>query len=273
MPHKKKNLVYFVVGGKPGYVALLELCLKSLWKHTSRASLDVLVMCESSYKEYLTPLQEEIDHIHITPPNVSHIHVSMRKLDIFGWPGIDAYEKVLFLDCDIVLAGSLLPVFDAMANSEHVVYVVPEDSQWTSHRTKWFCCGDRPYTRSQLHNFHDQRVYVFNGGQFGFFVNETTRRMFEAMSADKEANYDAQHHYYEQSIMNWYLNSTTLAKKQRQVDYSIKKYVYLAHKIAHKTGTFDDIPKGAVIVHFLSGELDYTKKLGVMEEFYSYRFV
>jgi lipopolysaccharide biosynthesis glycosyltransferase len=267
-----KNLVYFVVGGEPGYVALLDLCLKSLRQHNDQKDFlfDVLVMCDASYVEHLEGIRHRIDHVHLTPHNQTYIHVSMRKLDIFSWPKIDEYEKALFLDCDIIITGPILPMFETMTNPD-VVYVVPEiqlNNHWTAHRTKHFGRGDRPYTRLQLHDFGKYKIYVFNCGHFGFCVSGETRRYFEEMAADKEANYSPEHHWYEQSIMNWYLNSMSLLSRKNQrlfpIDYSIGKYV---HMVGPQKPLV--VSEGAVVVHFLSGESTFANKLRIMEDFFS----
>lgn len=190
------NLIYYVIGGRPEYKELLECSLQSVKKHTK---CDIMVMCDASYVPYIKGLP--ITHIHVTPDNDNHIQASMRKTEIFKFKHIDLYDKILYLDCDIVVDGSLDHVFHTITNPNKL-YAIPDRFPFTS---QYFACLDKPYTKEELTTFEKLNLKAFNAGQFGFCHSNQMREHFDRVCELKKT-YDARYHFYEQSFMNYYFS-------------------------------------------------------------------
>lgn len=255
---RPRELVYYVVGGDASYVDLLEFSLKTLREGGN--SQDVLVMCEESYVPHIAHLEEKYAplFLHVTPPNPTHIHASMRKLDIFTWDFLGKYDKALFLDCDIVVCGSLDAIFEGMDRTDKL-YVVPE-CQISAHVYISHSCLDTPYTHAQLQSMYKHRIFPFNAGQFGFLVSDTMSRHFTNVWTQKETTYDPKYHYYEQSFMNRYFNLN------RAVSYGWRNHCQLVATAQSKAtlNHFCYVPSGsaklAAMMHFYEESFNLPQK-------------
>jgi alpha-N-acetylglucosamine transferase len=76
-------------------------------------------MCDAEYAHNLKDVSVKI---HITPPNTTAMQTSMRKTEIFSVPGIEKYDKILYLDSDIVVSGALDSIF-SLVNDPKKLYV------------------------------------------------------------------------------------------------------------------------------------------------------
>ena len=108
-----KNLIYFTVGFKPEYIELTYWCIYSLlYQGLSLENLDILIMCD---QEYLKHVQEKLPSwikIMISDHNNCAMHASMRKIEIFNYSGIDHYDKILYLDSDIIALKNIEILFE-----------------------------------------------------------------------------------------------------------------------------------------------------------------
>lgn len=245
------DLIYFVIGGNPDYVQLLRYCIHTIRCFPENNVYDILVMCDESYVKNLEGLP--INYIYVTQTNHNHVQASMRKVEIFDFPKIHEYDRVLYLDCDIVICGPLRPVFDKLQNMEKL-YVVPEHTYMEAHSLVYYHRMDRPYTRELLDTFAKEKIYVFNAGQFGFRVSEATRTYFNDIYNDTK-EYNPQIHFYEQCFMNNYVNRRNIHS------YEISPFVQLAANI-HST------QNRCVIVHFCNATIPYTEKLHNMKNYF-----
>jgi hypothetical protein len=174
-----------------------------------------MVMCDEGYADTIKGFP--IQHIHITPPNPSVIHVSMRKTEIFSFSKIHEYEKVLYLDCDIVVCGSLNYVLDSVTRDD-VLYVVPENND---HTSVYFQMKDKPYDVNTLNYFERNNIHTFNCGQFAFKVSDVMKTHFNDITNQIHTSYDPYLHFYEQCFMNNHFN------RLGAVSYDIASHVNL----------------------------------------------
>jgi lipopolysaccharide biosynthesis glycosyltransferase len=254
------NLIYFTVGGVPEYVKLLELCLKSLY----RSSLDlkdyveIMVMCDEDYLQYVEYLKTDykyIDHIFLTPKNRDHIQVSMRKIEIYSFPDISKYDRVLFLDCDIVILEDIKPFFiEELDINSDKLYVIPE----LEYHLQFFCfkSGFRKYTTEQHNEIRKNNLKGFNCGQYLFIQNEHMKNHFENIVNLVKTH--SGEYFYEQSFMNYYFN---LANK---VDYRFEKYVEFRPT---------EIKPTYIIYHMALATLSYQEKLNKMQVLYMQKYI
>lgn len=215
-----RNLVYYVIGGQPEYVELLRASMESLYAFEENREVDVLVLCDDNYKPFVTPLCAHFNaHIHITPNNANHIIASMRKTEVFLFENISEYDRVLYLDCDIIIAGSLKPVFESIAKAD-VLYVVYENTDIKTHTNYYYSRLDDPHDDATLSAFQTKSIYVFNAGQFGFQTSDVMREHFQVICDDKRG-YDSALHFYEQGFMNTHFN------RKNAISYDIQSFVQL----------------------------------------------
>ena len=152
-----RDLVYFVIGGRPEYVQVLEYCLNTLRAYPDNDRFDTLVICDASYRPSVEDLP--VTFVHVCEPNGGdHVQASRRKVELFAWPGVARYDRALYLDCDIVVSGSLRPVFDAIKHDD-TLYVATERS--SRHNERYFECLDTPYSAADLLSLPFKMAHLF----------------------------------------------------------------------------------------------------------------
>lgn len=244
----KPYLVYFTIGGEPSYVSLLELCLNTLLSFND--SIDTMVMCDESFMPHVKHLP--FTHFHTTSHNPNHIYASMRKVEIYEFDKINTYEKVLYLDCDIVIGGSLQPIFDLIQSPE-LLYVRAENFDPHGLRNIYYECKDDRYTNEDMELFVANNIHPFNAGQFGFVVGPIMRDHFNTVTHQIRTRYRPHLHFYEQCFMNAHFN------RNKAVSYDIADHVNLF------VGILKDLPN-RIINHFSGSGTSHSKKLEAMRQ-------
>lgn len=235
------NLVYYAIGGDPGYSDMLKYSIETLMEIEENRNIKIIVICESEYAYNLKNIDVEL--LIVKNNKIDH----SKKLEIFSYIKINDYKKILYLDCDITIKGSLNPVFEQIKDNGRM-QVVPERSM--THSSKFFECLDEPYEKATLQSFKDKGILPFNSGQFGFCVSDHMRGHFEKI-IEKSKSYDPEKHFYEQSFMNNYFNRLGL------VEYDMEKFVQL-----FSIGKYDH---NKTINHFCGANIPWVDKLTSMK--------
>jgi lipopolysaccharide biosynthesis glycosyltransferase len=248
------RLVYFTVGGDPGYVCLLKRCLESIKaasEDTCLSMIDFLVLCD---EEYVPNVKDLGTLIHVTQKNADGIQASMRKTQIFQWPHIRKYEKVLYLDSDILVLEDIKYMFE-YAFDPNCIYVVPERTfPLNPHNHIFFSLQD--YSTEEMLELQQKGIMGFNCGQFMFNPSDEMQSHFENVCS-LIANFKGEY-FFEQSFMNRYFNTRCnldYDHMEKHVQLSPKQYKY---------------EQGKTIYHFLDAGCHYTNKLTQMNEYYSH---
>lgn len=138
-----KHLIYMGVFYNEKYIRLLELLFLSLRVYSSR--IDILVLTSDNFKEKIQALSSSIGlpcHIHCLPCS-SIFEAACARLHVFEWPSIDAYEKILYLDTDIIIRRDLSKVFEY--SLEKKLYGIAsgtlESPQFGGQFFDWSSCG------------------------------------------------------------------------------------------------------------------------------------
>ena len=242
-----------MVGGDRDYAKLLLYCINTIRSYKENDEFDVMVMCDEGYVDVIRGFP--IQHIHITPHNPSVVHVSMRKTEIFSFANINEYEKVLYLDCDIVVCGPLEPMMEVV-KCDDVLYVVPESSDIMQHTCAFFQMQDKPYDLKTLNEFATKNIYTFNCGQFAFKVTDAMVIHFKEIANQIHTSYDPALHFYEQCFMNNHFN------RLGAVSYDISGYVRLLN-------TWQQLEAGtqlSTINHFFISSVHHSTKLQRMKQ-------
>lgn len=249
----KANLVYFTVGGHPDYINLLQFCLETLHENCDMTNTFIMVMCDEKYLPYVNKLKEtnQIDDIMVTADNNNHIETSMKKVRIFEYSRIWEFEKVLFLDCDIIILKDIIANLMSNIEDEEKLYVFTES---TIHTLPFHSFLD--YTDEQLQFFKDNNIRPFNCGQFAFRVTEPIYHLFSKVCDlvnERTTNY-----FYEQSHMNYVFN---LANATISL---LNNYFELAN-------IFNSSKSNQNVIHFAYGNVPFTFKLEKMKLAYKNR--
>lgn len=202
------ELVYYTIGFNHKYLDVLHLSIQSLRKKNQQ---DILVICDESLVQQCVEKLKCFNNVVVSPckDSISGMDSSMKKLLIFDYD-IEKYEKILFIDSDILVDVKLKDFFDKFVD-DNKLYAFAEFKDYTSHDRIQFSLMN--YTDEDIKFFIKNKIYVFNCGLFAFLNTSIMKQHFQNvrdMITDYKGNY-----YYEQSFMNVYFN------KQNLVDTSV----------------------------------------------------
>jgi alpha-N-acetylglucosamine transferase len=228
-------LVYFTVGHNPEFAKLLKLCVKSIEMTNDMSKIDICIMSDAEYTtKYLGDISA---NFHTTEPTNSPEKSSMRKLEVFNIENIMNYKRILFLDCDIVVTKSLLPIFER-ATDINKLYVFEETHYNAPHTS--ICFSHLTYTPEELKMLKDNNILGFNCGQFLFTPTSQMKTIFDEMVV-KMASFTGKY-FYEQSFMNVFFNLNHELTERKMLQDFVRifpqnKEKYPTKTIIHFTGT------------------------------------
>ena len=168
----RKNLVYMSVFVNKDYLELLKILLISVKLFSPEArtleSIDFLVMTSRDFAADIQQLSEDIG----IPLKLMFLDISRLKgaafarLYIFEYEHIMTYEKILYLDTDIIVQGDLMNVFNEPL--EDKLYAMREGTiEHEIHGGQWF-------DFSKI----DKNTIALNSGILLFKPTETMRVIF-----------------------------------------------------------------------------------------------
>jgi len=240
----QKKLLYYAIFGA-NYIPLLELSLKSLINCKQNKSFDLLLILDESTLNLLKTVKQleefEWDY-YLVPTPADGVEASKLKVNIFDYPNINKYDKILYLDVDIICKGDITNIFDYDSQDKLEVVEAPImtwsstvfpniiKSATLSHSLSFFTEKDKAYI---LKN----NPSVFNAGQFYLKNTEQMKEHFNNIKWLMEVWPSA--YFFEQSFMNQYFNFNKLTS-----------YNILNNSVSITTTLFDlrftpikDVPK------------------------------
>ena len=108
----KQNLVYFSVFYNSDYFRLANLLLNSICLFSSTDTFDVLILTQPEFREKAEELSKIVPLKIYCLPLTTIFQAACARLHIFNYAGIDQYEKILYLDTDIIIKKDLAPLFE-----------------------------------------------------------------------------------------------------------------------------------------------------------------
>jgi hypothetical protein len=243
-----KYLVYFTVGYSRKYINILQLAIRSLRNYYDG---DILVICDSSFKdECIEKLGPNIIYF-LQPDAKSGPDSSMNKLKIFNFPNIGSYDKVLFLDSDILVHSPILPILEGITRPGYL-YCYSESKNPEDHQLEYW--SFKTYTSAEIARFKREYILPFNAGTFGFVQCDSMKEHFKNVL--NMVSIHRGEYYYEQSFMNVYFNRLNITDRTVFTDEN-----YKMHDIKHETSY------EGKIVHFAGDPSDGNKKIVKMKQY------
>lgn len=212
-----KSLLYYTVFGVD-YTMLVEVSLKTLVINKVNRDFDLLFITDLPTLKLLNTiecLKEFVWNYHIVETPEDGIDASVAKIKIYSYSKVLNYNKILFLDADVICRGNFLDIFNTPTEgklevviSPLVKRVLPEPltnlikSTTLSHSL----CS---FTEKNKQFILKNNPLIFNAGHFYFENTEQMEQHFKniiwLMSVWPSA------YFYEQSFMNQYFNLNGLA--------------------------------------------------------------
>ena len=212
------NLIYTTLGFNIEWFKVVLILIDSLIEYSLPINYDFLIICDSNMYDYISNYIKENTkynviniYIHNVGFNSSKPDIaSINKLRIFDYENINKYNKILFMDGDIISTLNVNNIFDLLIN-DNILYVYKEKTDINDHNSKfWGFCN---YTNNELENLKKNNIYPFNAGLFLFFNTNEIKNDFNNI-LNNIKNHKGEY-YYEQSFMNYYFN------KKGNINYDI----------------------------------------------------
>lgn len=252
-----KNLVYFTLGYNIQFLDLLRLSIKSM--KLFEKDMDIFIICDELFVETCISSFIEDKNIKVLPikNSKSKQEASIHKLNIFDYD-ISNYEKVLFVDCDILFHTEITKsIFEKITSNKLYVYTEFTDLSW--HTQLYFSL--QTYLPSQLEYFKQNQIYVFNAGLFGFVNTPEMKNHFNNIRSII-SNHKGPF-FYEQSFMNYYFN---LNNQTDRLILTTKNY-----EMFHSTP--ENINSNKIfeskLIHFCGADTGANTKLCRMEKYFN----
>ena len=251
------NLIYFTISGNVNYVNLLDLCLKSLAENGS-IEADLLFITTEN-------LKSEIQKLEVVRTFTCHyqiesttdlFHSSSNKLKVYKFEFIHKYDRILFLDCDMLIIGELNSIFDLCTPDEFCVsnedLTLPmSDSYWGWNL---FNEVDKEFIKANM-------IPGINGGIFLFPSSciDDLQKIDELTEAYFRDHNDNLPDCLEQPFVNWYLFRNK---------YNTGLNPYVSHS-GYKINFIKEKNNNVRVLHFCGGPGSYLPKIASMTDVYN----
>lgn len=213
-----KNLIYFSVFGSDEYVSIFERLLKSIYAVCNQSLFDLMVITDANTKAKIEALEvvskfAAFDYFLVKTPG-GGVDASIQKLQIFKYPKIDRYAKILFLDCDILATFPLEEIFWQNIDSTKIEVASTWDKPLASLKTPSVFHVLDYFSPENIKYLEEtpEKCHPFNAGQFLFSNSLRMKKHFENVLWLMEVW--PGEYYFEQSFMNHYflLNGFTSSR-------------------------------------------------------------
>lgn len=201
----KRHLIYICFTGQK-YFEIAQLLISSIGKRVTRNDVDILIRTDSEtmpfVRQWLAQYQE------YCPNRDIRFKLSTSNLKMYQYRfqidhNFKEYDKILYLDTDILIANSHInSLFDEQLNYD-TAYVVHESRDFNRHEWSY-----KDYTHSQIMAMTNRDIFPFNNGQFMFRYSPTMKTHFDNVIQLTESKpYNS---FIDQQSMNHYFNTQFL---------------------------------------------------------------
>ena len=242
-----KNLIYSCVFTNEKYLNLLELLLKSYIEFGKPDNnIDYLVISNKVYEKKILNLFEKYNirgNIWLISDN-SFVTALCSRLFIFDYKNINNYNKILYLDTDILITNNLKNIFNF--DMENILYVLKENGT-----------TDGPYWGKELFGNNNPKASAFTSGILLFNNDESIKKLFRDII--NHINYNITN----KLVLPHCLDQAFI------VYHCVIKKMYNNEKLI---GMVVNNPKNLdkqIISHFPGGVGHYESKIDKMTQFYN----
>ena len=173
------NCVFCCVFAQSKYVDMFYLWLESLLLYGNLENTHILVYTSTPFMQRIKESRWYDDRIVFEVNDTYHTidKACKARLDLFQLPSVKSYEKILYLDTDVLIKGSLTKVFEVC--TQDILYVLEEgriDDPYNAD--DW---GGITLFGKEVSEYADKRA--FTSGILLFKNCETIQRLFETIRA------------------------------------------------------------------------------------------
>ena len=242
-----KFLIYSTVFTNEKYFNLLDLLLKSYIEFGKpENNVEYLLISNTIYEKKILNLFEKYNikgNIWLIPNNC-FITALCSRLFIFDYENINNYNKILYLDTDILITNNLKNIFNF--NMENILYVLKENGT-----------TDGVYWGRELFGNNNPKASAFTSGILLFNNDESIKKLF------KDIINHIKYNITNKLVLPHWLDQAFI------VYHCVRKNMYNNEKLI---GMVVNNPKKLdkeIISHFPGEVGDYGSKMEKMTKFYN----
>ena len=155
-----KNLIYTCCFNNEKYLTLLFLFLESIQQFGNlNENTDILIYTSSQFMDIIknNPLYNE-NIIFFINDNYNTIDLSLKaRLDIFDYQLLDHYNKILYLDTDILILKDINPIFELI--EKNIIYVLQEGNL-IDDKHGYMYGGLALFSEEEIDNYEDKSCFT-----------------------------------------------------------------------------------------------------------------
>ena len=242
-----KKLIYICVFNSSKYVEMLFLLLESIYLFGRiDEETDIMIYTSTEFKNIIEQSEYHRSNIkYRINDEYNNIHLACRaRLDLFQLEDIEEYERILYLDTDIIIQGDLKKIFDVV--EDNIIYAMNEGYRIDSHPIYWgqdlFIKRGKPIPD----------ILGFSSGVMLFNNCERIRSLFDVIKQDMIIEIGS---FYDQPFIIYH-----------SVNNNLVNVTLLVPQVttSHSTSMNN---KENIIVHFAGGPGIYLHKLPAMTNY------
>jgi len=173
------NLIYVCVFHKESYVNLLELLMNSISvKSNIQKNTDILIVTSSEFQPIVASKMSAFDlPIHYYILNLHTLfEAGCARLNIFQYEHVNKYDRILYLDTDILINGDLTILFNRDISSD-MIYALEEGTlHCKKYGTHW---GSQFFDLTKV----DPQQTAFTSGILLFRRSATIQALFATIQS------------------------------------------------------------------------------------------
>ena len=206
----------------------------------------MMIICDTKAYPHISNLEVKL-YLVTQPPIALGAY---DKLRIMSLTNLSEYDKVLYLDSDIIVTGDLNPLFDVI-EKPNVLYVA-SPREFDGHINGWHSSKKTPHSTTTLEKFVKNEVWAFNVGQFGFIPSKKMKEHFDNCYELRNSEF----YEHEQMVINSYFCTRNI------VDYGLTKFVKLQP-------TWENAPyENFLVTHFIGMHTNADTKILLMTDYF-----
>ena len=234
-----KKLIFITVFKNIHYIKMLSLLIKSIYIYGNiDNNTDILIYTSSYFKYIIENSKFFSDKIKFFCNNrYNSIDLACKaRLDLFDYPLINNYNKILYLDTDILIQKKINNIFDLI--EKNVIYAVKEGQIDNDPNDYW---GGKTLFKYEISNYLDKSS--FNSGVMLFNNCIEIKELFNKIRHHISINKSAQFH------------------DQPYIVYNAKKNNLIDNIILNEYVDINIVNSNKIILHFAGGPGIHENKL------------
>lgn len=249
-------LVYICIFHEKKYTLLLDVLFDSLSLYCKNdSSFDILIYTSSKFRDViitLSSISKLTKHkkiiFHLNDHIKSKEDACCSRLDVFDFPQIKNYTRVLYLDTDVIVQKKLRPLFN-LVNKEKL-YALKECENILEFDSEYF---GKSLFGNEIYNYGDKSG--FNSGVLLFSNCQAIKNLFSIIKVDIKKRKSLMF-FYDQPFIIYNTKKLNLSD-----NITLINHVAFSHKLPRYYFT------SPTIIHFSGGVDANNNKVTAMRQF------